>query len=87
MTIDAKPIAVPAWVFSTVIPLVLGVITYVIGLNTINAKTEVKLEHLHEEVIRLEAGKASDEKVDGVINRLDDMKGSMKRIEDYILTL
>lgn len=42
MTVDTRDIRVPSWVFSVVLPLVIGALTYVIGIGTINAKTEVK---------------------------------------------
>ena len=87
MTITTKGVTVPSWAISILLPIIIVGIGYYVGLSNLTSKTEVKIEHLHEEVIELKASKASDEKVDGVINRLDDMQGSMDRIEDFILTL
>jgi len=85
MTINSKNIIVPSWLVSVFVPVLIAGVGYAIGIGRIDAKTEVKIEHLHEEVIELKATKASDEKVDGVIIRLDDMNKSLIRIEDYIL--
>ncbi len=85
MTITTKGVTVPAWAISILLPLIIVGGGYFIGINKISAQTETKIEHLHEEVLELKATKASDEKVDGVIIRLDDMNKSMVRIEDFIL--
>ena len=85
MTINSKNIIIPSWLISVLMPVLIAGVGYAIGIGRIDAKTEVKIEHLHEEVIELKTTKASDEKVDGVIQRLDDMNESMSRIEDYIL--
>jgi hypothetical protein len=85
MTIDSRAVRIPSWVISVVVPLVIVILGYFFGLNSISAKTEVRVDHLHEEVVELKAGKASSEKVEGVITRLDDMQQSLKRIEDYML--
>lgn len=44
----------------------------------------MKIEHLHEEVLKLGAEKASDEKVNGVINTLDAVQGTVIRIESKL---
>jgi len=85
MTIDRKDVKIPAWLLSIVIPLVIAIVGYAIGISSVSARSETRLDHLHEEVLELNEKKASDERVDGIQTTLDDVKGTVIRIEQHIL--
>ena len=81
MTIDRRDLKIPAWVLSIIIPLVIAIVGYAIGISTVSARSEIRLDHLHEEVIELNEKKASDERVNGVETLLESVQGTVIRIE------
>lgn len=83
MTIDTKKgINIPSWAVAIIIPLIIAIGGYAIGIATIDARTSVKIEHIEAELIRIEANKASVESVQNIIKSLDRIETKLdKHIE------
>jgi len=77
MTIEKKELTIPSWVVSLIVPLIITVIGYTIGIIKINTQTVTEIDHLKSEVIRLDGAKAGAQ-------RVEDMQNTLIRIENKI---
>ena len=83
MTIDTKTgITIPSWAIAIIIPLIIAISGYAIGIATIDARTSVKIEHIELELMRIERTKSSIESVQNITKSLDRIENKLdKHIE------
>ena len=81
MTIEKREITIPSWVISAIIPIIITVAGYTVGITRINVRAETDIANIKINVERLDKDKANKEMVDVIYETLKRVELKIDNIE------